>query len=98
MGVPWARLAVTQYRFLPAVQSSSLFGSLFVSFLMALSNGFIAITLKNMFGLSMNDGKRSLVPDTAEKTHEKTVVRTHQRVYEKIWPARQYWNLQVARI
>lgn len=72
MGVPWARLAVTQYRFLPAVQSSSLFGSLFVSFLMALSNGFIAITLKNMFGLSMNDGKRSLVPDTAEKTHEKS--------------------------
>ena len=48
LGVPWARLAVTQYRFLPAIQSASLLGSLFVSFLMALTGGFIAVALKNL--------------------------------------------------
>jgi len=44
-GVPWGRLAVSQYRMLPALQSASLFGSLFVSFLIILVNGFFAMIL-----------------------------------------------------
>lgn len=42
-GVPWGRLAVSQYKMLPTIQISSVFGSLFVSFLIILVNGFITI-------------------------------------------------------
>ncbi len=45
-GVPWARLAVTQYKILPAIQSASLFGSLFVSFLIVLVNGFLTVAVQ----------------------------------------------------
>ncbi len=45
-GVPWARLAVTQVSFLPTVQSASLFGSLFIGFLIVLVNGLIASALR----------------------------------------------------
>jgi apolipoprotein N-acyltransferase len=44
LGVPWGRLAVSQYKVLPVIQSASLLGSMFVSFLIILSNGFIAAT------------------------------------------------------
>jgi len=44
-GVPWARLAVTQYTFTPFVQSASLFGSLGVGFLMALVSGLLALAI-----------------------------------------------------
>lgn len=42
-GVPWARLALSQTGFLPALQSASLFGSLFVSFIIVLINGYLAL-------------------------------------------------------
>ena len=41
MGVPFLRLAISQVSFAPASQSASLFGSLFLSFFVALVNGFI---------------------------------------------------------
>ena len=44
MGVPWARLALSQTVFPAAVQSAALFGSLFVGFIIALVNGFIAVS------------------------------------------------------
>ena len=44
-GVPWGRLAVSQYKMLPMLQSASLLGSLFVSFLIILVNGFFAMVL-----------------------------------------------------
>ncbi|MBQ2252299.1 MAG: hypothetical protein II329_04945, partial [Clostridia bacterium] len=43
MGVPWARLALSQTAFPAAVQTASLFGSLFIGFIIALVNGFIAV-------------------------------------------------------
>lgn len=44
-GMPWGRLAVSQYKFLPAIQSSSLFGSLFVSFIIVFTNSLLAYSL-----------------------------------------------------
>ncbi|MBQ8432282.1 MAG: apolipoprotein N-acyltransferase [Clostridia bacterium] len=41
-GVPWGRLALGQIELLPLLQSASLFGSYFVSFLLLLVNGFLA--------------------------------------------------------
>ncbi len=46
-GVPWARLAVTQYRLLPIIQSASLLGSLFLSFLIVLVNGLLLAALRH---------------------------------------------------
>ncbi|MBE6608508.1 MAG: apolipoprotein N-acyltransferase [Ruminococcaceae bacterium] len=45
MGVPWARLALSQTAFPAAVQSASLFGSLFIGFIIALVNGFVAVSV-----------------------------------------------------
>ncbi len=47
MGVPWARLALSQTAFPAAVQTASLFGSLFVSMLIALVNGIFALAAKH---------------------------------------------------
>lgn len=47
-GVPWARLAVTQYKILPAIQSASLLGSLFTGFLIVTVNGFLALSYKKL--------------------------------------------------
>lgn len=41
-GVPWGRLALGQIKLLPMVQSASLFGSYFVSFLILAVNGLLA--------------------------------------------------------
>ncbi len=55
-GVPWGRLAVTQYTKLPIIQSASLFGSLGVGFLMVLVNGFLAVALEK--GISVRSWKQ----------------------------------------
>jgi len=41
-GVPWGRLALGQIEFLPMLQSASLFGSYFVSWLLVIVNGLLA--------------------------------------------------------
>ncbi len=41
-GVPWGRLALTQIGVLPMVQSASLLGSMFICFLIVLTNGLFA--------------------------------------------------------
>lgn len=41
-GVPWGKLALTQTSFLPALQSASVFGPYFISFIIALVNCLIA--------------------------------------------------------
>ncbi len=53
-GVPYARLALTQARFTPAIQSASLFGSLFVSFLIVLSNALLSIFISDILEKSKN--------------------------------------------
>lgn len=42
VGVPWGRLCLGQIEYLPVLQSASLLGSYFVSFLILLVNGFLA--------------------------------------------------------
>ena len=42
-GVPWGRLAVSQYQSLPMLQSASILGSYFIGFLIVLTNGFFAL-------------------------------------------------------
>lgn len=42
LGVPWGRLCLGQIRYLPLLQSASLFGSCFVSFLLLTVNGLLA--------------------------------------------------------
>ena len=44
-GVPWGRLALGQIELLPMLQSASLFGSYFVSFLLLLVNGLCAYAI-----------------------------------------------------
>ncbi len=44
-GVPWGRLALSQIDILPMVQSASLLGSMFICFLIALTNGIFAVLL-----------------------------------------------------
>ncbi|MBP3333803.1 MAG: apolipoprotein N-acyltransferase [Clostridia bacterium] len=46
MGVPWARLALSQTVFPASVQIAALFGSLFVSFVIALVNGLAAVSVR----------------------------------------------------
>ncbi len=48
-GVPWGRLALSQTGFLPNIQSASLLGSCFVSFLIVLVNGLFSIIIENGF-------------------------------------------------
>ena len=43
MGVPWARLSLSQTSFLPNIQSASLFGSITLSGVIVLCNGLIAL-------------------------------------------------------
>lgn len=43
MGVPFMRIAISQCPSLPMIQNASLFGSLFIGFLIALTNGFAAM-------------------------------------------------------
>jgi len=47
-GVPWGRLAVGQTGCLPVVQSASLFGSYFITFLMILCASLLALSLKDI--------------------------------------------------
>lgn len=44
-GVPWGRLCLGQVKLLPMLQSASLFGSYFVSFLLVLVNGLLAYAI-----------------------------------------------------
>lgn len=46
MGVPWARLALSQTAFPASIQTASLFGSLFISLIIALVNGLFAVSVK----------------------------------------------------
>ena len=47
LGFPWGQLALTQHAFLPFIQSLSLFGPYFLSFLIALINGILALFCLN---------------------------------------------------
>lgn len=44
-GIPWGRLALTQVGWLPMIRSVSLFGSLFIGFIISLFAGLIALAL-----------------------------------------------------
>ncbi|MBQ8415921.1 MAG: apolipoprotein N-acyltransferase [Clostridia bacterium] len=44
-GVPWGRLCLGQIHYLPVLQSASLFGSYFISFLILLVNGLLAYAI-----------------------------------------------------
>ena len=44
-GVPWGRLCIGQSEYLPILQSASLFGSYFVSFLILIVNGLLAYAI-----------------------------------------------------
>jgi apolipoprotein N-acyltransferase len=49
LAMNWGRLALSQYNFTPAIQSASLFGSLFITFLLICVNGLLALYLWNLF-------------------------------------------------
>ena len=44
-GVPWGRLCLGQVHYLPVLQSASLFGSYFISFLLLMVNGLLAYAI-----------------------------------------------------
>ncbi len=46
MGFPWSRIYVTQYTALPVIQSSSLFGASFITFLIIFVNSLIACSFR----------------------------------------------------
>ncbi|MDD4571114.1 MAG: apolipoprotein N-acyltransferase, partial [Clostridia bacterium] len=41
-GFPWLRLGISQYQYLPVIQSASLFGAMWISALIVMVNGFLA--------------------------------------------------------
>ncbi len=47
-GVPWGRLAITQAAIPAAIQGASLFGSMFVSFLIVLANGYFTLAFEKL--------------------------------------------------
>ncbi|MCD8225429.1 MAG: apolipoprotein N-acyltransferase [Clostridiales bacterium] len=49
LGMPWGRLAVSQYRLTPLIQTASLLGSCFVSFLIAFFNALLAQGIRQHF-------------------------------------------------
>ncbi|HHW90363.1 MAG TPA: apolipoprotein N-acyltransferase [Clostridiales bacterium] len=49
LAMNWGRLALSQYNFTPNIQSASLFGSLFITFLLICVNGLIALFLWRLF-------------------------------------------------
>jgi len=53
-GFTWGNIALTQYNFLPLIQSASLFGSLFTSFIIVLFNSFLALGI-----MSFNERKKA---------------------------------------
>ena len=55
----WGRLALSQYNFAPNIQSASLFGSLFITFLLICVNGLIALFLWQLFNQKIS--KKSLL-------------------------------------
>lgn len=62
MGVPWTRLALTQQKYLPILQISSVFGSYFVSFLIVSVNACMA------YALAKNGNKKNTATRTAAVT------------------------------
>ncbi len=60
-GVPWARLALSQTSSQAMIQSSNLFGSLFVGFLIALVNGILGYALYRILD-RRTDGGYALIP------------------------------------
>lgn len=49
LGFPWGKLAVSQTEVLPIIQSSSLFGSLFIGFLIILVNGLFMLGVREIY-------------------------------------------------
>lgn len=86
-GFPWGQLALTQHACLPFIQSVSLFGPYFLTFLIVLINSYIALffTLKkkacivlavSLFAMNMLFGVVRLnVPSTSENSMTVTVVQ-----------------------
>ncbi|MCD8067856.1 MAG: apolipoprotein N-acyltransferase [Lachnospiraceae bacterium] len=81
LGMPWARLAAIQYRLTPLIQSASLLGSYFVSFIMVLFNALLALFLYSCFfsedTASGKRGKLSFIARSVprESVHERRDVR-----------------------
>ncbi len=79
--MPWVRLAATQYRLTPLIQSASLLGSYFVSFIMVLFNALLAFFLYLCFfsedTASGKRGKLSFIARNAPRAsvHERMDVR-----------------------
>lgn len=46
-GFTWCRISLTQYMYTPIIQSASLFGGLFVSFVIVLINALLTVAVKN---------------------------------------------------
>lgn len=65
MGVPWTRLALTQQKYLPILQISSVFGSYFVSFLIVSVNACVAYAL---YAFAKNEHKRNTATRAAAVT------------------------------
>ena len=47
LGFPWAKLAISQVKYLPIIQSASLFGSSFIGFIIIFFNGIILLAIIN---------------------------------------------------
>ncbi len=71
LGMPWGRLAVSQYRLTPLIQSASLLGSCFVSFLIALCNALLALGIRQHFQQEIMD-ENGMAPKNAVVEEEFT--------------------------
>lgn len=69
LGMPWGRLAVSQYRLTLLIQSASLLGSCFVSFLIALFNALLAQGIRQHFQQEIMD-ENGMAPKSAVMKEE----------------------------
>lgn len=103
-GVPWGRLCLGQIEMLPILQSASLFGSYFVSFLIVLVNGLFAyavlygrretlcgVLAVSVFGTNLLFGiVAGLLPKEATETVRVAVIQGNMDSHEK-WGSDAYY-------
>ena len=96
-GIPWGRLALGQIKLLPMLQSASLLGSYFVTFLLVAVNGILAYMILNrkktlvcavlagsiFFSNLLFGSVRMLLPDGEERTVRVAVIQGNVDSHDK---------------
>ncbi|MDL2287316.1 apolipoprotein N-acyltransferase [Eubacteriales bacterium OttesenSCG-928-G02] len=101
LGFSWGTMAVSQYRFLPLLQNASLFGSYFITFLIAACCGYFSLFLLHkkinilkiasalLIAPILSGGILLLIPQNEEKTLSAAIIQGNILSMEK-WEEDRY--------